>query len=190
MQADLANPLTTHNAAKPRPLHSALAWFVNDHALLEPALEALSHCVATQTLPSQALLQHLNDHMAEHFGLEETVLFPAVPFTPSVMLLLAEHDTLWQAWHAMAQACHSHQPNWPDTVNAYLHLMRHHMHEEDACLFPSCQRDMPIEHLLHLHRKLEHAQLRKNWVERAPWQRHYLQPNGTVSATPFNRIVG
>ena len=155
---------------KPK-LHNSLDWFIHDHDMLMPALDALEEAVQTGQQPSQALLRHLHDHMAEHFGLEETVLFPAVPFKPSVVLLLAEHDMLWQHWHTMAQACQTQADTWPESVQAYKQKMQAHMHEENACLLPSCQRDMPLENLLKLQRQLDMAQLKKNWQPRPPLPR-------------------
>jgi quercetin dioxygenase-like cupin family protein/hemerythrin-like domain-containing protein len=152
-------------------LHTSLDWFIQDHDLLIPALDALLAAVEAQQPPSQALLRHIHDHMAEHFGLEETVLFPVVPFKPSVVLLLAEHDQLWQLWQGMAIACQAITANWPEAVQAFCHKMHTHIHEENACLLPSCQRDMPLELLLKLHRQLEQAQLNKHWQPRAPLPR-------------------
>jgi hemerythrin-like domain-containing protein len=164
----LTTPESNSRQANNPAMAPGLAWFVQDHDTLLPALEALKLCVAHQQVPSKALLLHVQDHMAEHFGLEETVLFPMVPFAPSAVMLVAEHDALWQLWHAMHQACAGLNANWPQTVDAFCQRMQAHMHEENACLLPSCERDMTASDKARLWRALEQAQLSTvtRWVER------------------------
>jgi quercetin dioxygenase-like cupin family protein len=126
----------------PVELSEGLAYFKADHDALEPALHTLSDCATHNTLPGILLIQHIYDHMAEHFGLEEQALFPHVPFLPSAVLLIAEHDDLWRLWYAMQQACTQDAIDWPTHVNTFVARMRGHMHEENACLLPACERDM------------------------------------------------
>jgi len=142
--------------------------------LRDPSLIPLSHqhqhglafCVmARRSLAADAtaancarIAAHVKDlfevELANHFAIEEEVLFPAAGALLLVAELIADHRAL-EALAAGIQAAPT-----PENLERFCELLSTHIRREEKDLFEALQRDLPREVLESLGREIDRRAVR------------------------------
>ncbi|MFN3324183.1 MAG: hemerythrin domain-containing protein [Bryobacteraceae bacterium] len=98
---------------------------------------------------ARTIMERFGSEIANHFAVEENVLFPALAALPLVTELLQEHREMERQVEALRRAPAA------DRIMEFTSLLRRHIRREEGELFEQAQRILPREVLDALGREID-----------------------------------